>query len=146
MTIQKTQAGFVAHVYASCTHVCANIFLTILGNTLNLQLWQFATCAICNTCNLQHVQLSANATCNICIVHNAICKNTPISPMEVTRALTVLVRGGECPVIPLVHWKWAVLPWQRSLRILKTLTNFMGFYSLCCAVERFPYLRDFLLL
>ena len=53
------------------------------------------------------------------------------------------VRGGECPVIPLVHWKGVALPRQRSLRTLKTITNCKGFYSVFSAVERFLYLRDF---
>ena len=54
------------------------------------------------------------------------------------------MRGGECPVIPPVHWKGVALPRQRSSRTLKTLSNLKGFYSVFSAVERFPYLRDFL--
>ena len=52
--------------------------------------------------------------------------------------------GGECPVIPPVHWKRVAFPLQRSSRTLKTLSNFKGLYSLFSAVERYPYLRDFL--
>ena len=54
------------------------------------------------------------------------------------------MRGGECPVIPPVHWKGVALPLQRSSRTLKTLSNCKGFYSVFSAVERFLYLRDFL--
>ena len=50
--------------------------------------------------------------------------------------------GVECPVIPPVHWKGVSLPWQGSLRTLKTLSKFKGF-SLFSAIERFLYLRDF---
>ena len=53
------------------------------------------------------------------------------------------MRGGECPVIPPVHWKGVALPQQRSSRILKTLSNCKGFYSVFSAVERFLYLGDF---
>ena len=45
--------------------------------------------------------------------------------------------GGECPVIPPVHWKGFALPRQRSSRTLKTLSNCKGFYSV------FLVLRDF---
>ena len=51
--------------------------------------------------------------------------------------------GGECPVIPPVHWKGVTLPRQRSSRTLKTLSNCKGFYRVFSAVERFLYLRDF---
>ena len=51
--------------------------------------------------------------------------------------------GGECPVIPPVHWKGVALPRQRSSRTLKTSSNCKGFYSVVSAVERFLYLRDF---
>ena len=54
------------------------------------------------------------------------------------------MRGGECPVIPPVHWKGVALPRQMSLRTLKTLSNVKGLYSLFSAVERFTYLRYFL--
>ena len=53
------------------------------------------------------------------------------------------MRGGECPVIPPVHWNVVALPWQRSSRLLKTLSNCKGFYSVVSAVKRFLYLRDF---
>ena len=53
------------------------------------------------------------------------------------------VRGGECRVIPLVHWKGVALPRQRSSRTLKAFSNCKGFYSVFSAVERFLYLRDF---
>ena len=33
------------------------------------------------------------------------------------------MRGGECPVIPPVHWKGVALPRQRSSRTLKTLSS-----------------------
>ena len=59
-------------------------------------------------------------------------------------SLTRGVRGGECPVIPPVHWKGVTLPRQRSSRTLKTLSNCKGFYRVFSAVERFLYLRDFL--
>ena len=45
------------------------------------------------------------------------------------------LRGGECPVIPPVHWKGVALPRQRSSRTLKTLSNCKGFYSVLSAVE-----------
>ena len=52
------------------------------------------------------------------------------------------MRGGECPVIPPVHWKEEALPQQRSSRKLKTLYNVKGLYSLFSAVERFlSYVR-----
>ena len=51
------------------------------------------------------------------------------------------MRGGECPVIPPVHWKGVALPRQRSSRTLKTLSNCKGFYSVFSAVERVLYLR-----
>ena len=43
---------------------------------------QSTTSAICNMCNLQHVQFATRAICNTCNF-----KNTPISTMEVKRAL-----------------------------------------------------------
>ena len=52
------------------------------------------------------------------------------------------MRGGECPVIPPVHWKGVALPQQRSLRTLKTLSIARAFIVFS-AVERFLYLRDF---
>ena len=60
-----------------------------------------------------------------------------------SRVLTLGVKGGECPVIPPVHWKGVALPRQMSSRTLKTLSNCKGFYSVFSAVERFLYLRDF---
>ena len=54
------------------------------------------------------------------------------------------MRGGECPVIPPVHWKGVALPRQRSSRTLNTVSDFMGLYSLFSVIERFTYLRDFL--
>ena len=54
------------------------------------------------------------------------------------------MRRGECPVIPPVHWKEVALPRQRSLRTLKTFYDLKGLYRLFSAVERFPYLKDFL--
>ena len=53
------------------------------------------------------------------------------------------MKGGECPVIPPVHWKGVALPRQWSSRTLKTLSNCKGFYSVFSAVERFLGLRDF---
>ena len=48
----------------------------------------------------------------------------------------VVVRGVECPVIPVVHWKGAALPRQRSSRTLKKLSNSRA-YIVC-----FLLLRD----
>merc|ERR1711942_385744 len=81
---------------------------------------QFATVALCNTCNLQHLHFATLAICNTCNL-----------------------KGGECPVIPPVHWKGVTLPRQRSSRTLKTSSNCKGFYRVLSAVERFLYLRDF---
>ena len=52
------------------------------------------------------------------------------------------MRGGECPLIPPVHWKVVALPRQRSSRTLQTLSNCQGLYSVLSAVERFLFLRD----
>ena len=40
------------------------------------------------------------------------------------------MRGGECPVIPPVHWKGVAFPRQRSSRTLKTLANLRA-YIVC---------------
>ena len=64
-----------------------------------------------------------------------------------------LVGGGECPVIPPVHWKGVALSRQRSLRTLKTLSTCKCFYSVFLQLRDFfyyfdrffnVYLRDFL--
>ena len=57
------------------------------------------------------------------------------------------MRGGECPVIPPVHWKGVALPRQRSSRTLKTLYITLAFivcfqYLQICNI----CLRDFLIL
>merc|ERR1711942_538483 len=91
-----------------------------LCNTCTLQHLHFATLALCNTCTLQHLQFAKLAICNTCNL-----------------------KGGECPVIPPVHWKGVTFPRQRSSRTLKTLSNWKGFYRVFSAVERFLYLRDF---
>ena len=48
-----------------------------------------------------------------------------------SRVLTLGVKGGECPVIPPVHWKGVALPRQRSSRTLKQdrVTSFFYFNS-----------------
>ena len=52
-------------------------------------------------------------------------------PYLVSRVLTLGVKGGECPVIPPVHWKGVALPRQRSSRTLKQdrVTSFFYFNS-----------------
>ena len=47
-------------------------------NTCNLQYLPLGTCVICNMCNLQHMQGTT------CAMYDEICKNTPISTMEVS--------------------------------------------------------------
>ena len=54
--------------------------------------------------------------------------------MEGKRALRG-VRGGECPVIPPVHWKGFALPQQRSSRTLKTISNSRA-YIVCFLKSR----------
>ena len=58
-----------------------------------LQDMQFSTTTICNMCNFQDMQFARHAicsTCNLqCNMHNAMCKNTPISTVEVKRAYLV---------------------------------------------------------
>ena len=126
-------------------------------NMYNLQHAQFATLAICNTYNFQHIQFSTRAiwyTCNwqqvqfaTLAIHNT-CNSQHVQLATYATYLVSKVvphlRGEriEYPVIPQVHWKGIALPWQRSPRILKNLSNFKGLYSLFSAVERFSYLRD----
>ena len=114
---------FTCHLstFSPCTF--ASLHLCTLAHL------QFATCAVYNTCNLKHTP-------------------SPIlkwrGPYLGSRVVPHL-RGerGECPVIPLVHWKGVALPRQRSSRTLKTLSNCKCFYSVFSAVEWFLYLRDF---
>ena len=51
---------------------------------------------------------------------------------------------GECPIIPPVHWKGCALPRQRSLRTLKTVSNFNVLYSLFSTVKIFSIFESFL--
>ena len=114
-------------------------------NTWNLQHLKFATLAIWNTCNLQHLQFATLAIWNTCNLQqlqfeeypHLHCGSEEGPTLWVGLSLTWGVRGGECPVIPPVHWKGVALPRQRSSRTLKTLSNFKGFYSV------FLQLRDF---
>ena len=69
---------------------------------------------------------------------------TMLLVMLLAMLLTLGVRGGECPVIPLVHWKGVALPRQRSSRTMKTLYDCNSLNCLFSAVERSPYLRDIL--
>ena len=123
-----------------------------LGNLATLQHCRITTLQLGNFATLQ---LCNFATCNL---HNAMCKNTPSLRQKgrgptlwVEWSLTLGVRGGECPAIPLVLWKGVALPRQRSSRtfsvlddLLMTLSNFKSFYSLLSAFVRFLNLRDFL--
>ena len=118
-----------------------------LWNMFTMQLAHYATQALCNTCNMQQVHYATSSLCSTCIMQHGYYKthtlcNTRIStnegPYLVSRVVPHLrVRGGECPVIPQVHWKGVALPRQRSSRTLKTLSNCKGFYSVFSAVERF---------
>ena len=64
---------------------------------------------------------------------------TPLSTLGVSRVVPHL--RGECPVIPLVHWKGVALPRKRSSRTLKTFSNCKGFYSVFSAVDRSVFER-----
>ena len=121
-------------IYITCNFQHVQFVTDTIYYICNLQHTQFATRqfaarAICNTCNLEHMQFATGAICNMW-------NNAPISTIKVKSVSRVVphLRGlsSEYPVIPLVYWKGDALPWQRSSRTLKTLSNFKGF-----TVERF---------
>ena len=89
------------HFTTCATHAIRNMcnllhvqFATQVNcNMRILQDMQFSTTTICNMCNFQDMQFARHAicsTCNLqCNMHNAMCKNTPISTVEVMRAYLV---------------------------------------------------------
>ena len=143
---------FITHAICnSCNLQNVQSATCFIGNMCNLQHIEFATCAICNMCNLQHVQFATCAICNKCNLQHIQFEEylhlhywSEEGPtLWVGMSLTWGVRGGEYPVIPPIHWNGVALPWQRSLRTLKTLSNCKGFYNVFSAVERFLYLMHF---